>query len=66
MPLGSLVGFVTNLGIAARNGIRHLQEHEGMTFGRGLFTSTVLNLFLLPAIFLKYGVHRPAAPTVRP
>ena len=24
----------------------------------GLFTSTVLNLFLLPAIFLKYGDRR--------
>ena len=110
LSLGSLVGFVTVLGIAARNGImlvshyRHLQETEGMPFGPelvlrgaeerlapilmtalatglalvpivvggsrsgqevehpmavvilgGLFTSTVLNLFLLPAIFLRYG-----------
>ncbi|MEQ1574519.1 MAG: efflux RND transporter permease subunit, partial [Vicinamibacterales bacterium] len=113
LSLGSLVGFVTVLGIAARNGImlvshyRHLQEVEGMPFGPelvlrgaeerlspilmtalatglalvpiviggsrsgqevehpmavvilgGLFTSTVLNLFLLPAIFLRYGQHR--------
>ena len=28
----------------------------------GLFTSTVLNLFLLPAIFLRYGAPRPPAP----
>jgi CzcA family heavy metal efflux pump len=110
LSLGSLVGFVTVLGIAGRNGImlishyRHLQEAEGVPFGRelamrgaeerlapilmtalatglalvpiviggsrsgqevehpmavvilgGLFTSTVLNVFLLPAIFLKYG-----------
>ncbi len=110
LSLGSLVGFVTVLGIAARNGImlvshfRHLQDEEGMPFGRdlvlrgaeerlapivmtalvtglalvpiilggdrsgheiehpmavvilgGLFTSTVLNLFLLPAIYLRYG-----------
>ncbi|HET7697563.1 MAG TPA: efflux RND transporter permease subunit [Vicinamibacterales bacterium] len=110
LSLGSLVGFVTVLGIAARNGImlvshyRHLQEEEGVPFGRqlvlrgaeerlapilmtalatglalvpivaggsrsgqevehpmavvilgGLFTSTVLNLFLLPALFLRYG-----------
>ncbi len=110
LSLGSLVGFVTVLGIAARNGImlvshyRHLQEVEGVTFGEelvirgaeerlapilmtalatglalvpivvggsrsgqevehpmavvilgGLFTSTVLNVFLLPAIFLRYG-----------
>jgi Cu/Ag efflux pump CusA len=110
LSLGSLVGFVTVLGIAARNGImlvshyRHLQETEGVAFGRdlvmrgaeerlapilmtalatglalvpiviggsrsgqevehpmavvilgGLFTSTVLNVFLLPAIFLRYG-----------
>ena len=115
LSLGSLVGFVTVLGIAARNGImlvshyRHLEESEGMAFGPdlvlrgaeerlapilmtalatglalvpivvggsrsgqevehpmaviilgGLFTSTVLNLFLLPAIYLRYG--RRAAP----
>ncbi|MGH9385312.1 MAG: efflux RND transporter permease subunit [Vicinamibacterales bacterium] len=112
LSLGSLVGFVTVLGIAARNGImlvshyRHLQEVESVPFGPelilrgaeerlapilmtalatglalvpivvggsrsgqevehpmavvilgGLFTSTVLNLFLLPAIFLRYGSH---------
>ena len=39
LSLGSLVGFVTVLGIAARNGImlvshfRHLESEEGMTFG---------------------------------
>ena len=110
LSLGSLVGFVTVLGIAARNGImlvshyRHLEDVEGVPFGTalvvrgaeerlspilmtalatglalvpivvagsrsgqevehpmavvilgGLFTSTILNLFLLPAIFLRYG-----------
>jgi CzcA family heavy metal efflux pump len=110
LSLGSLVGFVTVLGIAARNGImlvshyRHLETQEGMTFGPelvmrgseerlspilmtalatglallpialgsnkpgqeiehpmalvilgGLLTSTVLNLFLLPALYLRYG-----------
>jgi len=113
LSLGSLVGFVTVLGIAARNGImlvshyRHLQESEGVPFGRdlvirgaeerlapilmtalatglalvpiviggsrsgqevehpmavvilgGLFTSTVLNVLLLPAIFLRFGSGR--------
>lgn len=39
LSLGSLVGFVTVLGIAARNGImlvshyRHLEQREGMEFG---------------------------------
>jgi Cu/Ag efflux pump CusA len=39
VSLGSLVGFVTVLGIAARNAImlishyRHLQQHEGVAFG---------------------------------
>ncbi len=42
LSLGSLVGFVTVLGIAARNGImlvshyRHLEEQEGLPFGREL------------------------------
>jgi Cu/Ag efflux pump CusA len=113
LSLGSLVGFVTVLGIAARNGImmvshfRHLEEVEGTTFGRdlvlrgaedrlapilmtalatalalvpivagglrpgheiehpmavvilgGLVTSTLLNLFLMPALYLRYA--RPA------
>ncbi len=42
LSLGSLVGFVTVLGIAARNGImlvshfRHLEEEEGLSFGKDL------------------------------
>jgi Cu/Ag efflux pump CusA len=111
LSLGSLVGFVTVLGIAARNGImlvshyRHLETQEGEAFGRelvlrgsaerlvpilmtalatalallpialggnkpgqeiehpmavvilgGLFTSTILNLFLMPALYLRFGV----------
>ena len=116
LSLGSLVGFVTVLGIAARNGImlvshyRHLEEEEGEAFGPdlvirgsierlapilmtalatglalvplaiagnkpgheiehpmavvilgGLVTSTVLNLFLMPALYLAFGHsrHRP-------
>ena len=110
LSLGSLVGFVTVLGIAARNGIllvshyRHLQTDEGRTFGLdlvlegsaerlvpilmtastaalallplvlkgnvpgneierpmalvilgGLVTSTALNLFLLPALYARFG-----------
>jgi len=110
LSLGSLVGFVTVLGIAARNGIllvshyRELEQREGVPFGRalvlqgseerlapilmtalatalaflpivaggtrpgheiehpmaviilgGLVTSTVLNLFLMPALYLRFG-----------
>ena len=110
LSLGSLVGFVTVIGIASRNGImlvshyRHLEDIEGEAFGPelvqrgsgerlapilmtalstglalipliisgakpgheveyplavvivgGLVTSTVLNLFLLPALYLRFG-----------
>ncbi len=110
LSLGSLVGFVTVLGIAARNGImmvshfRHLETDEGEPFGPqlvlraaaerlspilmtalatglallplvvagnkpgheieyplavvilgGLVTSTLLNLFLLPPLYSKFG-----------
>ncbi len=110
LSLGSLVGFVTVLGIAARNGImlvshfRHLETEEGETFGPamilrgaeerlapilmtaaaaglallplvwrgnipgheiefpmavvilgGLVTSTVLNVFLLPVLYARFG-----------
>jgi Cu/Ag efflux pump CusA len=110
LTLGSLVGFVTVLGIAARNGImlvshnRHHEEEEGEPIGLnlddrgslerlapilmtalatglalvplavagnkpgheiehpmavvilgGLVTSTVLNLFLMPALYLAFG-----------
>lgn len=115
VSLGSLVGFVTVLGIAARNGImlvshyRHLEDSEGVTFGPvlvqqgseerlapilmtalatglallplvlsgqkpgheveyplavvilgGLVTSTLLNLFLLPPLYLRFGRRTPA------
>ncbi len=118
VSLGSLVGFVTVLGIAARNGImlishyRHLEEKEGVPFGwelvlrgaeervspilmtalatglalvpivmggvkpgqeiehplavvilGGLVTSTLLNLFLLPPLYLRFG-RREAASKV--
>jgi len=113
LSLGSLVGFVTVLGIAARNGIllvshyRHLEQEEGMRFSPqlvlqgaeerlvpilmtattaafallplvlkgnvpgneierpmalvilgGLVTSTVLNLFLLPALYARFSQRR--------
>jgi len=108
ISLGSLVGFLTVLGIAARNGImminhfQHLERYEGETFGSdlllrgaserlspilmtalatglalvplviagsipgheiehpmavvilgGLITSTLLNLFVLPSLYLR-------------
>ena len=113
LSLGSLVGFVTVLGIAARNGImlishyRHLEHEENEPFGLalvlrgaeerlapilmtaacaslallplvwrghipgheieypmaivilgGLVTSTLLNLFLMPALYLAFGRKR--------
>lgn len=118
ISLGSMVGFLTILGVAARNGImminhyQHLEEEEGEPFGRelvmrgskeriapimmtaltaglalvplviagnipgheiehpmaivilgGLVTSTLLNLFVLPALYLRFGKGqwRPAS-----
>ena len=113
LSLGSLVGFVTVLGIAARNGImlishyRHMETSEGVAFGEelvlrgaeerlapilmtascaalallplvirgnipgheieypmavvilgGLVTSTALNLFLMPALYARFGRSR--------
>lgn len=110
ISLGSIVGFLTILGIAARNGImmithfQHLERYEGETFGPalvlrgakerlspilmtalttglalvplvisgdlpgheiehplavvvlgGLVTSTLLNLFIVPSLYLKFG-----------
>jgi CzcA family heavy metal efflux pump len=118
LSLGSLVGFFTVFGIAARNGIlminhfQHLERFEGETFGPklvlrgarerlspilmttlatglaivplviagnipgheiehplavvilgGLFTSTLLNLFVVPALYLRFG--RPATTSFR-
>jgi CzcA family heavy metal efflux pump len=113
ISLGALVGFLTVLGIAARNGImmishyQHLEREEGEVFGPdlivrganerlspilmtalatglalvplvitgsipgheiehpmavvilgGLVTSTLLNLFVVPALYLKFGKQR--------
>jgi CzcA family heavy metal efflux pump len=113
LSLGSLIGFLTVFGIAARNGIlmishfQHLERHEGMTFGPelvmrgakerlapilmtacatglalvplaiagskpgheiehpmalvilgGLVTATLINLFVLPALYLRFGKSR--------
>jgi Cu/Ag efflux pump CusA len=110
LSLGSLVGFLTILGIAARNGImlishyQHLEEQEGVPFGLdlvlrgareriapilmtaltaglalaplviagdipgheiehpmaivilgGLVTSTLVNLFIVPSLYLQFG-----------
>jgi Cu/Ag efflux pump CusA len=120
LSLGSLVGLVTVIGIAARNGImmvshfRHLEHEEGVPFGRdlvvrgalerlapilmtalatglallpiafggdkagqeiehplavvilgGLVTSTILNLFLLPPLYLRFRRARVATGGAR-
>ncbi len=113
LSIGSLVGFFTVFGIAARNGIllishaQHLEREEGETFGPalvlraaqerlapilmtslatgldlvplvvfgerpgqeiehplavvilgGLFTSTLLSLFVIPSLYLRFGKSR--------
>jgi len=119
ITLGSLVGFLSVLGIAARNGImminhfQHLERFEGETFGLsmvlrgarerlrpilmttgatafaivplaiygnqpgheieypmavvilgGLVTSTLLNLFVLPALYLRFGAGTSGAAEI--
>jgi Cu/Ag efflux pump CusA len=116
ISLGSLVGFFTVFGIAARNGIlminhfQRLETDEGEQFGAGLvlrgakerlspilmtslatglalvplvvlgdrpgheieyplavvilgglLTSTLLNLFIIPSLYLRFGRRRPSA-----
>ena len=118
ISLGSIVGFLTVLGVVARNGImllchyQHLEKEEGEPFGLnlvirgarerispilmtasatalalvpllvagtipgheiehpmavvimgGLITSTLLNLFVMPALYLRFGQRKPAAVT---
>jgi CzcA family heavy metal efflux pump len=119
LSLGSLVGLLTILGIATRNGImmishfKHLEEEEGETFGPGLVlrgareriapimmtalttglalvplviagnipgqeieypmaivilgglvTSTLLNLLVVPTLYLRFGKPRQSVPQV--
>jgi CzcA family heavy metal efflux pump len=120
LSLGSIVGFFTVLGIAARNGImminhfQHLEKYEGEPFGRGLvlrgarerlspilmtalatglalvplaiagdlpgheiehpmaivilgglLTSTLLNLLIVPSLYLRFG-NRAGSATPEP
>lgn len=120
ITLGSLVGFLTVFGIAARNGIlmishfQHLEFREGVPFGKdlvirgaaerlapilmtasatglalvplvimgnlpgheieypmavvilgGLVTSTLLNLFVLPSLYLRFGKSRKELARLR-
>jgi Cu/Ag efflux pump CusA len=79
LSLGSLIGFLTVFGIAARDGIlmishfQHLEHEEGelavagsiagheiehpmaIVILGGLVTSTLLNLFVLPSLYLRFG-----------
>jgi Cu/Ag efflux pump CusA len=118
ITLGSLVGFLTILGVAARNGImlishyQHLEEKEGEPFGLGLvmrgareriapimmtaltaglalvplviagnipgheiehpmaivilgglITSTLVNLFIVPSLYLVFGRRNLSSPS---
>lgn len=121
LSLGSVVGFLTVMGIAARNGIllinhcQHLEKNEGETFGRalvlrgagerlspilmttlatglalvplvvmgavpgheiehpmavvilgGLVTSTLLNLFIVPSLYLRFAKSKRTRATNEP
>lgn len=121
LSLGSVVGFLTVMGIAARNGIllinhcQHLERNEGETFGRalvlrgaaerlspilmttlatglalvplvvmgnvpgheiehpmavvilgGLVTSTLLNLFIVPSLYLRFAKSKKERVAAEP
>lgn len=118
LSLGSMVGFITVLGIAARNGImlvshfEHVEHHDGVPFGEtlvlqgaverlspilmtalttslalvpiivagdipgheierplavvvlgGILSSLLLNLFVVPVLYLRWGKSAPKEPT---
>jgi Cu/Ag efflux pump CusA len=61
ISLGSLVGLVTVIGIAARNGIissAKIEHPVAVVILGGLVTSTLLNLFLLPSLYLALRAER--------
>jgi Cu/Ag efflux pump CusA len=67
LSLGSLVGFLTLMGIAARNGIllinhcQHLEQFEGMPFGPALvLRGAAERLFIVPSPYLRFAKSRPA------
>src|SRR5215211_4775296 len=58
LTMGSLMGVLTVFGIAARNGIlmiSHFQHPMAIVILGGLVTSTLLNLFVLPSLYLRFG-----------
>ena len=87
ISLGSLVGFLTVFGIAARNGIlmishfQHLERHEGEAFGPGLvlrgakerlapivMTASATGLALVPVVALGaipgHEIQQPMAVVI--
>ena len=69
VSLGSLVGFVTVIGIAARNGImlvshyRHLEDTEGVPFGRDLVLQGTLER-LAPILMTALATALALVPLV--
>ena len=77
LSLGSLVGFLTVLGIVARNGIMliipliaagqipssEIEHPMAIVILGGLITTTLLNLFVVPVLYLHFakGGRRPSS-----